>query len=212
MPQVINRRMTVLSLLSAITIQPAWSRTCNTRYKGDVISIWLKDGRNMKLVEQFEFTGSDCRRWVVPKGTIVDGASIPSFLWSFVGGPFEDRYRDASVIHDHYCVTRTRKASDVHKVFYDCMIHSGVSRARAGMMYEAVNAFGPKWKDPAIDDPACDVVDKNFNSEKCSLNSQRPERIDKKLNRNEFEQFVRKVEPLASTSDLVELKRILDTL
>jgi Protein of unknown function (DUF1353) len=39
----------------------------------------------------------------VPAGAIVGGASIPQVFWSIIGGPFEDKYREASVIHDYYC-------------------------------------------------------------------------------------------------------------
>lgn len=69
-------------------------------FVGRVLAEWLDDGRLMRLEEPFEYVGPDRRRWPVPKGTIVDGASIPRPLWSVIGGPFEAKYRNASVVHD----------------------------------------------------------------------------------------------------------------
>src|SRR5690242_3570669 len=69
-------------------------------YQGRVITEWLPDNRKMRLIEPFEYIGPDGRRWPVPAGTVVDGASIPQAFWSIIGGPFEGAYRPASVIHD----------------------------------------------------------------------------------------------------------------
>ena len=77
--------------------------------------------------------------------TIVDGASIPEAFWSFIGGPFEGKYRNASVVHDFYCDTRTETWEDVHMVFYNGMRAAGVDPITAKIMYSAVYNFGPRW-------------------------------------------------------------------
>ena len=84
------------------------------------------------------------------KGSRIDGASIPQVLWS-TGGPYEGKYRDASVIHDVYCdeAPKTRTWQAVHRMFYDGMLASGVADTRALFMYGAVYRHGPKWPDPA---------------------------------------------------------------
>ena len=128
-----------------------------------------KDGRTITLLEPLVYTDSSGRRWLVPTGTVVDGASIPQWLWSVAGGPLEGRYRDASVIHDHYCDKRNRPAFDVHKVFYDAMLTSGVNKSRARIMYEMVVRFGPTWPDPKID-PSCQKPDGSFDFNKCTEN------------------------------------------
>src|SRR5688572_6845158 len=66
----------------------------------------MPDGRLMRLLEALTYTGADGVTWPVPAGIEVDGASIPRPLWSLIGGPFEGPYRDASIVHDHYCVVR----------------------------------------------------------------------------------------------------------
>ena len=119
------------------------------RYLGELIWKPLPDGRIMELVSSFGFLDERQKRWPVPAGARVDGASIPQVLWSIMGGPFEGKYRDASVIHDYYCDTRLRPWRSVHRVFYNAMRVSGVSASRAKLMYAAVLYGGPRWSDVA---------------------------------------------------------------
>jgi hypothetical protein len=119
------------------------------RYEGVVRTEWLQDGRTMRLLNDFSFVDAQNRRWKAPAGTTIDGASIPQVLWS-AGGPYEGKYRDASVIHDFYCdeTPKTRTWKAVHRVFHDGMIASGVEKTRALFMYGAVYRHGPRWPDP----------------------------------------------------------------
>ena len=153
-----------LSLISAIAVAllsctpeaTAQDKKCGY-FEGDVVAKFLNppEDRLIQLVAPYEYIDTACRRWFVPSGTKVDGASIPSVFWSIIGGPFEGLYRNASVIHDYYCEKRTRKAPDVHKVFFDAMLQSGVEKKKANLMYLAVKKFGPYWPDPKSD-PRCE--------------------------------------------------------
>ena len=116
------------------------------RYTGDLLFRSLPNGRDMEVAKQFEYIDPKNVRWVVPEKSRVNGASIPKALWSTLGGPFSGRYRDASVIHDFHCGIRVRPAKQVHRVFYDAMLTSGVSKSKANIMYYAVLQFGPDWK------------------------------------------------------------------
>jgi hypothetical protein len=120
----------------------------NGRFVGQVVTKWEDDGRQMTVVEPFQFIDPHDRRWSVPRGIAVDGASIPQIFWSIIGGPFEGKYRNASVIHDYYCKTRSRRWQDVHLVFYEAMLASGVADPQALLMYKAVEQFGPRWPEP----------------------------------------------------------------
>lgn len=127
----------------------AYAEECKVRvgeYSGTVKAEWMTKTREMKLLEPIAFKGPDCKVWPVPKGALVDGASIPQLFWSVFGGPFEGRYRDASVIHDYYCKIRTEPWERVHKMFYYAMLANGVDSSKAAMMYYAVNWFGPRWE------------------------------------------------------------------
>ena len=105
----------------------------------------------MKLAKAFAFIDAERRWWRVPKGAIVDGASIPKALWSLIGGPFEGKYRNASIVHDWYCDVRTRLWEDVHRMFHEALLTSGVGRLQAQLMYAAVRRFGPRWSPATVD-------------------------------------------------------------
>ena len=105
-----------------------------------MVTEWLPDGRDMRLREDFAFVDASGRVWKAPKGSVVNGASIPQALW-WSGGPFEGRYRSASVVHDVFCAEAPKTATwqAVHRMFYDAMIVSGEEKARALVMYRAVS-------------------------------------------------------------------------
>jgi hypothetical protein len=99
-----------------------------------------------ELAHDFRFEDPNSLLWIAPAGTKVDGASIPQFFWTTLGGPFEGAYINASVIHDHYCHTRERTAHDTHRNFYYGMRAAGVEAWKASLMHWAVATFGPTWK------------------------------------------------------------------
>jgi hypothetical protein len=107
---------------------------------------WLDDGRDMQLLRPFSFTDPRGKIWTAELGKKVNGASIPSILWSFVGGPFEGKYRNASVVHDTECAVQLRDWRDVHRMFYEGVRAGGVGWVKGKLMYAAVYFFGPRWK------------------------------------------------------------------
>jgi len=111
--------------------------------------ILLADGRNARLLAPIAYHQQDGTPWEVPAGSYLDGASIPRILWSLIGGPFEGRYRDASIVHDFYCVTRSRSWRATHRMFYEAMRCSGVGVAQAKILYYSVYRFGPRWSEDA---------------------------------------------------------------
>lgn len=118
------------------------------KFKGEVVARWLAhggDGRDMELQNEFSYTDPNGLVWKAPKGSIVNGASIPSALWATVGPPFVGDYRRASVIHDVACVERKQPHEAVHLMFYYAMRADGVGWSKANVMYQAVKRFGPKW-------------------------------------------------------------------
>lgn len=115
------------------------------RFDGAVRAEFLADGREMRLLEDFVYHGPDNKRWVSPKDSHVDGASIPRLLWTLIGSPFTGKYRDASVIHDVACVERKDPWPAVHLAFYTACRCRGVGELKAKVMYGAVYHFGPRW-------------------------------------------------------------------
>ena len=105
----------------------------------------LDDGRMMRLLSPLAYVSALGERWPVTSGVVVDGASIPRAFWSLIGGPFEGRYRNASIVHDRYCDLRSRPWQLTHRMFHDAMRCSGIGKAKAKLMYYAVYRFGPRW-------------------------------------------------------------------
>jgi hypothetical protein len=101
----------------------------------------------MRLLQEFAYLDPESHRWIAPANAIVDGASIPSPLWSIIGSPFTGKYRRASVVHDVACVQRSRPWRSVHRMFYDACRCGGVGEIRAKVMYAAVFHFGPRWEE-----------------------------------------------------------------
>lgn len=115
------------------------------RFIGVIETKWMDDDRNMELTKPFVYVDPKGVRWEAPKGSVIDGASIPQFGWSIVGGPYEGGYRKASVIHDVACREKTRSWESVHLAFYHAMLAANVQPVRAKVMYAAVYYLGPRW-------------------------------------------------------------------
>jgi hypothetical protein len=117
-------------------------------YSGYPETRWDPDGRSMTLLNELRYTDPDGVEWVAPAGSKVDGASIPRSLWTFMGGPFEGKYRNASVLHDVAYEQKKRPAPDCDRMFYNAMRCSGVSAVEAKTMYYSLLRFGHHWKFP----------------------------------------------------------------
>jgi hypothetical protein len=136
----------VISLTIALSLSsPCVAQDYGT-FVGKIVAEWLDDGRKMKLIEPFSYIDPNGSKWNAPAGWEVDGASIPQIAWSIIGGPFEGKYRNASVIHDVACDQKSRPWMDVHRTFYTAMLASDVDPIKAKIMYAAVYHWGPRWE------------------------------------------------------------------
>ncbi len=115
-------------------------------FEGRVVAEWHDDGREMTLVAPFAYLDPAAVRWLAPAGSVVNGASIPRAFWSVIGGPFEGRFRNASVVHDVACVERSRPWRQVHRMFYEACRCGRTNVLQAKIMYYAVYHFGPRWR------------------------------------------------------------------
>src|SRR6266436_3191245 len=117
-------------------------------FDGDPVTKWNPDGRTMTLLTELRYTDPQGFVWVAPIGSVVDGASIPRYLWSIMGGPFEGKYRNASVLHDVAYGEHKRPWQDCDRMFYYAMRCSGVGATESKTMYYALYKFGRHWKFP----------------------------------------------------------------
>jgi hypothetical protein len=111
-------------------------------YSGPVDTRWENDGRSMTLLNELRYTDPKGVVWIAPPGSKVDGASIPRSLWSLMGGPFEGKYRNASVLHDVSYDQHIRPWQECDRMFYNAMRCSGVSALEAKTMFYALYRFG----------------------------------------------------------------------
>ena len=94
--------------------------------------------RDMKLLEEFKYTDPNGREWVAPKGSVVDGASIPRPLWTAVGSPYTGDYRRASILHDVACHDPSISRKDADRMFYYACRAGGCSKAQSALLYAGV--------------------------------------------------------------------------
>lgn len=106
------------------------------------------DGRKARLLADVAYTDPKGVVWLAPKGWVVDGASIPQAFWTVIGGPWEGKYRFASVLHDVACDEKKRRWDAAAEMFYQAMRCSDVGQTKAKIMYYAVYKFGPHWASP----------------------------------------------------------------
>ncbi|MBA3609487.1 MAG: DUF1353 domain-containing protein [Verrucomicrobiota bacterium] len=114
-------------------------------FSGEPVTQWNRDGRSMTLLREFRYTDPTGYVWVAPAGSVVDGASIPRPLWTLMGGPFEGKYRYASVLHDVAYTIQNRPPKEADRMFYHAMRCSGVGPIEAKTLYFALLRFGWHW-------------------------------------------------------------------
>ncbi len=127
----------------------------NGKFEGTLdvrfMSVNSGDGHAIEMVQllkPFAYKDSKGVVWEVPEGFLSDGASIPDNLWTVVGGPYSGPYRDASVIHDYFCHTKTRSWDAVHKAFLEAALNRGTPEWKARYMYAGILLKGPRWPEP----------------------------------------------------------------
>lgn len=106
---------------------------------------WLDD-RDMRLLQDFGYVDPYGVFWNAPRGSVINGASIPRLFWTWIGSPFTGRYRNASIIHDVACENQAKSSAEVHKMFFDACLAGGVPEKDARQLYFAVVMYGPRWE------------------------------------------------------------------
>lgn len=119
------------------------------RYTGKLILEPAQGGQQMKITLDFGFLDADGKHWPVPSGTSVDGASMPKALWTLLGGRWEGKCREASVVHDYHCAVHSADWQSVHRMFYRAIRASGLSEKGAKLVYAGIYFAGPRWEDMA---------------------------------------------------------------
>ncbi len=112
------------------------------------IKVQFLHPRNMRVIERVAFNDPTGKTWIAKVGDEFNGASIPQPVWSLIGGPFDDAYRDASLFHDLAYQRKTSSWQDADRMFYYSMRCSGVADWKAKLMFTAVWKGSTKWPEP----------------------------------------------------------------
>lgn len=113
------------------------------RFSGNPQTEWLvNDGaeRDMRLLADFTYTDPSGRAWVARRGSVVNGASIPSYAWSVIGSPYVGNYRRASIVHDVACEDVAVDRRDADRMFYWACLAGGCGLNEARWLYAGVRA------------------------------------------------------------------------
>ncbi|MBC7686304.1 MAG: DUF1353 domain-containing protein [Bdellovibrionales bacterium] len=113
----------------------------NGRFSGNPKTEWLSDkgdDRVMRVIAPFWYLDPDGRRWDVPAGTIINGASIPRTLWSSVGSPYTGDYRRAALVHDAAVGREGVLRQEADTMFHFACLCGGCSMLQAKLLYAGV--------------------------------------------------------------------------
>ncbi len=131
----------------------------------DPIAVTLKEVPNENVKElidtQLVFVDAQGTKWIAPKGTWTDGASVPRLALWISDGRFQEEFLKAAIVHDAYCqeFNKTRCKDQyhklpwrqVHRMFFEACIAGKTDPLKAKLMFAGVWWGGPKWDDPASD-------------------------------------------------------------
>lgn len=104
-------------------------------------------GHYMRTTEVVDVVISDAQGIMhlvtIPPGYVFDGATIPRFVWSVIGHPYDPTYVLAACVHDWYCDTAERVKDYQLRVigdavFFSLLARAGVAEWRRLLMYSAV--------------------------------------------------------------------------
>ena len=113
----------------------------NGTFSGSPRTEWLSDkgdDRDMRVLEAFWYIDPAGRRWDVPPGTVINGASIPRTLWSSVGSPYPGDYRRAALVHDAAVGKEGVPRPEADTMFYFACLCGGCSVLQAKLLYAGV--------------------------------------------------------------------------
>ncbi len=97
-------------------------------------------------VDPMDF-GIDKLKFIVPKGFVTDGASIPRFLWRVTDTPFSPDIITAAIVHDFLFSLDSESFiqwdfESANLLFHGMLMAHGNGSVKAGALYRAVKWFG----------------------------------------------------------------------
>ena len=101
----------------------------------------------LMLVSDFGYQDAQNKLWLVPKGEIIDGYSIPPQLQPLITSPSVTEYRKASVVHDAFSRRKMEPWREVDRMFYAAILTEGLSTGEAKLLYICLLYTSPSPRD-----------------------------------------------------------------
>lgn len=112
---------------------------------------FLPGGAQVRMLADFIYEGPDGKKWIVPKGLVSDGASIPRGLWNVIGPPIGGPYFFAGLVHDARYRLGDCTKDEADMILWDACEAGGTSEELARTIVEGVALGGDAaWHENAI--------------------------------------------------------------
>lgn len=106
---------------------------------------WDVDAKKIRyrLLQAAEIHIEPIVQLTIPKGYVTDFATVPRIFWSIV--PPIGKHNPAALVHDYLYDNRLGTRLQADHIFLNVMLHYGVPKITAYIMYYAVRIGGRKW-------------------------------------------------------------------
>lgn len=174
-------------------------------FSGNPKTEWLVDqsgaDRGMSLIQDFWYLDPSGRKWGAPKGSVINGASIPRPLWSMVGSPYTDDYRRASIVHDIACDDQTVQRKDADVMFYHACLAGGCSFLQANLLYAGVRIGA--WASASF-------APESFAKERMLFRVPFSASSDEQFMQSKFQEIAIELKTLGDQASIADLDAVID--
>jgi len=139
------RPATTTTIIPRSLPAPSSTTSSTPHFSGNLAVSVNEERYTATTIGDFEFIDSKGVIWRVPKGTIADASSVPRAYWSIVGPPLTSDYTIPTILLDYFTREQKHPPEQVHKMFWDALLATGMETAKAKMFYTSVSTFGPRW-------------------------------------------------------------------
>ena len=97
---------------------------------------------NWKLFNEFQYISPKYGNVIVPIGFVTDGASVPDFLYSIMGSPWQGGWEMPAVIHDYNYFLQSFSRNACDEMFLEGMKICKVPFWKRQLAFAGVRLFG----------------------------------------------------------------------
>lgn len=98
---------------------------------------YRREGKFLVLLKEYTY-----RDVVIPPGFKWDGATIPQLLKKDIGDSQDERFTEASLVHDYLYIYNLKKRRRCDELFFTILLKEDTPSFKAILMFIAVRLFG----------------------------------------------------------------------